>query len=607
MANIVNIAAYKFVTLDDLQRRRRQLLDVCKRLDTKGTILLSEEGINLFLAGSRESIDELTQTLRSDERLSDLEVKESLSDDQPFNRMLVKIKKEIIAFAVDGIDPRRQSSRRISSSELKQWLDEGRPVTLLDVRNQFEYEVGTFKDALSVGIDDFRSFPKAINSLPAELKQQPVVTFCTGGIRCEKAAPYLEQEGFAEVYQLDGGILKYFEQCGGAHYDGECFVFDKRVALDESLRETDTSMCFACQSILTAEDCSSPEYEYGKSCPYCYKNSEERLSVTLESRHEALRRATTPLPGSVPYENRRPIRVPERLDDYTAIDFVTEITSRLSRAEWLRVLDNQQLELDGRPIAPTDKVAAGQRLIHVMPRSTEPDVNVDISIIFEDEELVVFNKPSSLPMHPCGRFNRNTLTYILKKVYHPTSLRAAHRLDANTSGVVVFGKTRRVTAELQQQFADNSVEKTYIARVLGRPPSEQFESNAPIGRKPQKSGARTIDPEGLQSLTKFRAIRELPDGTTLIEARPLTGRTNQIRIHLWDMGLSICGDPLYLPDRQIGIQQTLAPIDPPLCLCASKLQLRHPTSGKQMAFEAPVPAYLRINSSRIAVSRSLGR
>jgi UPF0176 protein len=163
-----------------------------------------------------------------------------LSRSRPFRRMRVKIKREIIAFGVAGIAPGCYTSPRLSARELKQWLDEGRPVTLLDTRNNFEVQTGSFRNALPIGIDDFRDFPAAVYQLPDELKQQPVVTFCTGGIRCEKAAPYLERAGFENVYQLDGGILKYFEECGAAHFEGKCFVFDERVALDASLQAVDS-------------------------------------------------------------------------------------------------------------------------------------------------------------------------------------------------------------------------------------------------------------------------------------------------------------------------------------------------------------------------------
>ena len=152
--------------------------------------------------------------------------------------MRVKIKREIIAFGIPGIDPARNPSRKLSPRTLRQWLDEGRSVTLLDTRNTYEIERGTFRGALPAGIRHFRDFPRAVERLPARLKNQPVVMFCTGGIRCEKAGPFMEREGFRDVFQLDGGILKYFEECGSAHYDGECFVFDERVGVDPTLRET---------------------------------------------------------------------------------------------------------------------------------------------------------------------------------------------------------------------------------------------------------------------------------------------------------------------------------------------------------------------------------
>ncbi|MGE3180293.1 MAG: rhodanese-like domain-containing protein [Phycisphaerae bacterium] len=236
MNEIVNIAAYKFVALDDLPARRETLREECRRLGLKGTILLAEEGINLFLAGTTEAIDAILDLLRSDPAFADLEPKVSYSATQPFKRMWVKIKTATIPFGDNSWSVQTAQARRISPREFKQWLDEGRDVGVLDVRNTFEFAHGTFENAQAIGIDDFRAFPIAAEQLPEDMKRRPVVTFCTGGIRCEKAAPYLEQLGFEEVYQLDGGILKYFEECGGAHYRGTCFVFDERVALDAALR-----------------------------------------------------------------------------------------------------------------------------------------------------------------------------------------------------------------------------------------------------------------------------------------------------------------------------------------------------------------------------------
>ncbi len=184
--------------------------------------------------------------------------------------MLVKIKKEIIAFGIDGIDPARRPTEKIPARTLKQWLDEGRQVTLLDTRNDYEIRLGTFRGARAAGIDHFREFPEAVGRLPEEMKSQTVVTFCTGGIRCEKAGPFLELAGFANVFQLDGGILKYFEECGGAHFEGECFVFDRRVGVDAALRETNAVLCFNCQMPLREDEQRDPRYLPDVSCPHCF-------------------------------------------------------------------------------------------------------------------------------------------------------------------------------------------------------------------------------------------------------------------------------------------------------------------------------------------------
>src|SRR6478609_6282343 len=278
MPSFTNIAAYKFAPLADLKPLRERLVGRCKAWGLKGTILLSTEGVNLFVAGQKAEIELLLNELRGIPGLADLAPKISESDEQPFSRMLVRIKKEIIAFGVEGIDPSVRTSPKLAASELKRWLDEGRPVTLLDTRNDYEVKLGTFKNAVSLGIDHFRDFPAAVGQLPAELKQQPVVMFCTGGIRCEKAGPYMEREGFEQIFQLDGGILKYFEDVGGDHYDGECFVFDQRVGVDAALAESDNSQCFNCKEPLTAADEADPRYVFGESCPHCFLTDTERMT-----------------------------------------------------------------------------------------------------------------------------------------------------------------------------------------------------------------------------------------------------------------------------------------------------------------------------------------
>ena len=270
MPAFLNLSAYKFTPLDRLPELRTRLLALSLTSGLRGTILLSPEGINFFVAGSRGPVDALLAELRAVPGLQDLTPKESESDEPPFNRMLVKIKKEIIAFGVAEIDPARRPTPRLPARVLKQWLDEGKPITLLDTRNDFEIRMGTFRGARAAGIQHFREFPEAARKLPEELKTQTIVAFCTGGIRCEKAGPFLELSGFKNVFQLDGGILKYFEECGGAHYDGECFVFDRRVGVDPDLRETHSVLCFNCQTPLKEEEQRDPRYVPDVSCPHCF-------------------------------------------------------------------------------------------------------------------------------------------------------------------------------------------------------------------------------------------------------------------------------------------------------------------------------------------------
>jgi UPF0176 protein len=268
-AEVINLSCYKFAPLEGLEALRASLRERTKADGLKGTILLAPEGINFFLAGTRDQLAGVLSLLRAVPGLADIAPKESPSSDQPFKRMLVKIKKEIIAFGVEGVDPARRPSAKISARQLKQWLDEGRPVTLLDTRNDYEVRMGTFKGALVPQIWNFRDFPAAVEKLPAELKSRPVVMFCTGGIRCEKAGPFMAMKGYTDVLQLDGGILKYFEEVGGAHYDGECFVFDERVGVGPDLRETGSVICFNCQMPLTVEDQRRADYVYEKTCRHC--------------------------------------------------------------------------------------------------------------------------------------------------------------------------------------------------------------------------------------------------------------------------------------------------------------------------------------------------
>ena len=240
MNDILNISTYKFVPLVDTLALRDTLAARALALSLKGTILLAEEGINLFVAGPAQAVRSFISQLKTDDRFADIAPKESWSASQPFRKMLVKVKGEIIRMNHPAIQPAQGRAPAVDAQTVKRWLDqghddEGRPVVTLDTRNTYEVEEGTFSGAIDWRLNKFTEFPDALQAHKAELNDKTVISFCTGGIRCEKAAIYMREAGLAHVYQLEGGILKYFEETGGAHYQGGCFVFDERRALAADL------------------------------------------------------------------------------------------------------------------------------------------------------------------------------------------------------------------------------------------------------------------------------------------------------------------------------------------------------------------------------------
>ena len=237
---ILNISSYKFVPLPDAEELRPLLLARSLKLELKGTILLASEGINLFLAGHAEAVRGFVSELHTDPRFSDIEPKESWSEEPPFKKMLVKVKGEIIRMNHPTIRPAEGRAPSVTPATAKRWLDQGhddngRPVVILDTRNDYEAVSYTHLPAHERRLSKFTEFPDALLAHKKELQDKTIISFCTGGIRCEKAAIFMQQNGLPHTYQLEGGILKYFEETDGAHYEGGCFVFDERRAVDIEL------------------------------------------------------------------------------------------------------------------------------------------------------------------------------------------------------------------------------------------------------------------------------------------------------------------------------------------------------------------------------------
>lgn len=269
---IIVATFYKFVSLPNFQEIQQPLLEYCQSQNIKGTILLAKEGINGTIAGTRQSIDHTLAYLRSHLPFSDLEHKESTATDLPFARLKVRLKKEIVTLGIPEIDPNQQVGTYVAPQDWNQVISDPE-VTLIDTRNQYEVEIGTFQGAINPQTESFREFPEYI-AKNIDPKQHPkVAMFCTGGIRCEKASSYLLAQGFQEVYHLKGGILKYLEQISPEEslWQGECFVFDERVTVKEGLKIGNYELCYACGHPISEADKASPYYEPIISCPYCYE------------------------------------------------------------------------------------------------------------------------------------------------------------------------------------------------------------------------------------------------------------------------------------------------------------------------------------------------
>lgn len=278
-------ALYKFAKLDDCAALRAPLQAQCDALGITGTLLLAGEGINGTIAGTRSGIDNILAYLRSDPRLADLPHKESSADLRPFYRMKVKLKKEIVTMGVPDVDPTNLVGQYVKPEDWNALISDPN-VLLVDTRNDYEVEVGTFKGAVDPHITTFREFPDYVKTHFAPDKQPRVAMFCTGGIRCEKASAYMLQQGFPEVYHLQGGILKYLENVPAEQslWQGECFVFDQRVAVGQGLAPGHYELCYGCSRPVSAADQESPKYQKGVSCPHCHD------SLTPEKRAAAVER-----------------------------------------------------------------------------------------------------------------------------------------------------------------------------------------------------------------------------------------------------------------------------------------------------------------------------
>ena len=315
MSHIVVAAMYKFVSLPDFEALREPLLNFCVTLGIKGTLLLAHEGINGTVAGTREAIDALINFLNQDPRLAGIEYKVAYDEEQAFYRMKVKLKKEIVTMGIENIDPTQDAGTYVEPHDWNALISDP-DVVLVDTRNYYEYSIGTFAGAINPETTTFREFPADVAQNLDRNKHKKVAMFCTGGIRCEKSTAYMKQQGFAEVYHLKGGILKYLEEVpeDQSLWQGECFVFDNRVAVNHKLEKGIYDQCHGCRHPITEEDKQSEKYLQGVACPRCYDSQtpDQRARFSERQKQMQLARARDQLHVGAPPPERQ-IKIKQEL------------------------------------------------------------------------------------------------------------------------------------------------------------------------------------------------------------------------------------------------------------------------------------------------------
>lgn len=290
--NIVVAALYKFTRFDNYEDYRQPILDTMLSNDVKGTLLIASEGINGTISGTRLGIDNVLEYLRSIEAVGSFTFKESYTNEQPFYRTKVKLKKEIVTMGVEDIDPLQSVGRYVKPKDWNALISDPE-VILIDTRNDYEVQIGTFENAINPNTETFREFPEYVAKELDPTKHKKVAMFCTGGIRCEKSTAYMREQGFEEVYHLEGGILKYLEEVPVSEtmWQGDCFVFDNRVSVNHDLEKGDYEQCFACRMPITQEDMQSPAYSKGESCPHCIGKATDEQKARFRERERQMQLA----------------------------------------------------------------------------------------------------------------------------------------------------------------------------------------------------------------------------------------------------------------------------------------------------------------------------
>ena len=407
MAQTVIAALYKFATLDDYSSKKEPLLQVCLDNGIKGTLLLASEGVNGTVAGSRQGIDNLLAFIKSDPRLSDLVHKESYDDANPFLRMKVRLKKEIVTMGVEGTDPNKIVGSYVKPKEWNDLISDP-DVVVIDTRNDYEVEIGTFKGAIDPHTKSFREFPDWARNANVFKNKPKIAMFCTGGIRCEKSTAFMKELGYDDVYHLEGGILKYLEEVPEEEslWQGECYVFDERVSVKHGLEPGQYSLCHGCREPITDEDKQNPVYEEGICCPRCHDRITPEQRTRFAERHKQMQLAKGRGKSHMgetqnQTHTRRPVL---SLDDFEKSRPVLYSFRRCPYAMRARLaLQSAGIECDYREVVLRDKP---DHMLEISPKGTVPVLQtIDGGVLEESLDIMMWaleqNDPDNL-LYPCS-------------------------------------------------------------------------------------------------------------------------------------------------------------------------------------------------------------
>ena len=589
---LVHTAFYKFVRLDDASSVVAFLRELAHELAITGSVIVAEEGINGVAAGALDSIEQWERAIRLEAlfngAFNDIVFKRSQCITPPFGRMKVSIKKEIVAFGVDDatnlVSPNSPASQMLTPMQWRELIAQD-DVVVLDNRNSFEYRLGRFRGAVNPQVANFREFATYVETHAPEWSAQGkrIAMYCTGGIRCEKSGGWMAKVG-VPIYQLDGGILNYFQSISDAEKDwqGECFVFDNRVAIDTKLHETETTI----EAVFEAE----PDGQFRIA------RAKRLLDAVLQQgAAHATSRASARLSARAP---RRPptragvsassVVVPQSIAPSTlVVDFLAQHFNNVSRETWCeRIARGDVFDDTGRALRPhhdpNTHAIPNQRLFYFRDVENELRIPFEAQVLFQDEFLVVADKPHFLPVVPSGKYVQQTLLTRLKHQLAIDTLTPIHRIDLDTAGVVFFSIQPATRDAYQRIFRERRVEKIYEAIAPFRD-----DLMLPLTYRSR-----------LEESRKFMQMHEVPGETNaetqidIIEQRgtfaryalrPHTGQKHQLRAHMAALGIAIVNDRIY---PRLEPFQDDTDYSKPLKLLAKSISFVDPMTGDTRQFDS---------------------